>query len=669
VAATRRAFRILGWLAGGVFLLVLCAAALIWFGGSPILTWVVEHPVSAYLGRQINLGKLTVRWGNPSEIVAENVAVANATWGTQPQMFTARRLAVKVYFRSLISGAARVPLISLDDAKLLLETSKSGEKNWNFGLKSAAPKTRHHFPILSRLVIRQSELLYHNGKTDANTTLGIDHLDVDEPRVTEPVRFTASGSFQHAPLKLSGSLGPLASLRNTAKPYPVGFDGDLDQVRLRIEGGVAEPLNFNGLDLRLSLSGANLHTVAGMFGVPLPPLPNFHGRAKLTGGDARFALQAISLKAGNSDLEGGIDIDANGKVPRLIANFTSSQIDLADFKGFVGAKPAHSSAPMPAPPPSPAGSHVLPDVPIAVKKLPGVNATLSFYGTRIIASDGLPLQAIYLDVKLEGGELFVDPLRFHAADGDVSLSFHFNPYTQNSPPLMQADLQISHVDLHKFFDRPSMPAMMRPTEGIIGGFAKIGTTGVTTRQFLSRMNGEAGIFMENGQVGALLNELAPIDVLGALGVYVAGGKPVPINCMVAHFNITDGFAKLGTFLVDTKGDIINGSGHVDFGQEVLDLTFTPHNKQVTLLSLHTPVHITGTLGKPAFHVETLNIIARIGAAVGLGVVFPPAALLPLIDTGLGAHNACGAAFAAQPPAGRPNSASGSSVPPKAPAAK
>jgi hypothetical protein len=39
--------------------------------------------------------------------------------------------------------------------------------------------------------------------------------------------------------------------------------------------------------------------------------------------------------------------------------------------------------------------------------------------------------------------------------------------------------------------------------------------------------------------------------------------------------------------------------------------------------------------------------------VGLGVLFPPAALLPLIDTGLGEKSAGSAAFAAQRPPGNP----------------
>jgi hypothetical protein len=48
-----------------------------------------------------------------------------------------------------------------------------------------------------------------------------------------------------------------------------------------------------------------------------------------------------------------------------------------------------------------------------------------------------------------------------------------------------------------------------------------------------------------------------------------------------------------------------------------------------------------------------ELIGRLGAATALGLLFPPAALPPLIDIGLGEHNACTAAYAAQQPPGNP----------------
>jgi len=91
-------------------------------------------------------------------------------------------------------------------------------------------------------------------------------------------------------------------------------------------------------------------------------------------------------------------------------------------------------------------------------------------------------------------------------------------------------------------------------------------------------------------------------------------------------------------------------GEINFASETLSLSLKPQNKHFALVSLRSPVDVGGPLAKPSFHIKTGALIGRLGAAAGLGLVFPPAAL-PLIDIGRGEQNACAAAYSAQPPPG------------------
>jgi uncharacterized protein involved in outer membrane biogenesis len=655
-----RVATVVAWCVVGLLVVVTIAAGALWFGGNRAVAWAIEHPLSGALGRQIHVGgSLTIHWGSPTKALIEDIHVANASWSKDPEMFSAKRLELEFFPLSLLHGPSHIPLIALDGAKLLLETSADGDRNWAFGASSAAPKKRGEFPDLEKLTVRDGALTYRNGVTHAQTDLGLTKLDIAAPDPASDVQFVAEGTFQKQPAHLTATIGPLAELRDTEKPYPVTLKGAIDRIKLAVDGTIKEPLDFDGLDLRISLSGAKLDELTTRLGVPLPTLPDFRGTAELTGGDGEWALKAMTIQLGKSDLEGGLAIDTNAKVPHIEANLTSKNLDLADFTGFYGGAPATSSAPAK---PAASDGHVLPDTAIAIHKLPSLNADLSYDATQIKATGGLPLERVSLGLHLKDGAITIKPLRFHAAQGDVDLNLYFTPFTTKGPPHLQADLDIRHIDLHQLLGGPTMSPMVKQTAGIAGGFIKIETNGVSLREFLGRMDGDAGLFLENGQLSQLLDQLAPIDALGALGVYVRGDKPVPIECAVSRFDIKNGIATAATLLVNTNNATIVGKGNINFAEETLALNLSPYNKSITAFSLRTPVDVQGTFAKPLFHLRTGEILTRLGAAVGLGVVFPPAALLPLIDTGLGDQNACSKAYAAQRPPGTSPPTTGSSTP-------
>jgi uncharacterized protein involved in outer membrane biogenesis len=121
---------------------------------------------------------------------------------------------------------------------------------------------------------------------------------------------------------------------------------------------------------------------------------------------------------------------------------------------------------------------------------------------------------------------------------------------------------------------------------------------------------------------------------------------VPINCVVAGFDVKDGVATVRTAVVDTPDTLLVGKGNFNLADETIYLDFEPHHKR-TQLGLTAPVEVRGTLGKPELDVDRGDVAQRLGTALGLGVLLPGiGALLPFIDTGLGPQNACRRSFAA-----------------------
>jgi hypothetical protein len=116
---------------------------------------------------------------------------------------------------------------------------------------------------------------------------------------------------------------------------------------------------------------------------------------------------------------------------------------------------------------------------------------------------------------------------------------------------------------------------------------------------------------------------------------------------VTDLPLKDGIVDTKALVLDTNEARITGSGTIDFRDQTLNYALTTRSKHFSIGSLPGPIDITGPLGGPSIR-PGKEVLARAGAAIGLGVVLTPlAALLPTIQFGVGNDNACTKAEAAE----------------------
>jgi uncharacterized protein involved in outer membrane biogenesis len=104
--------------------------------------------------------------------------------------------------------------------------------------------------------------------------------------------------------------------------------------------------------------------------------------------------------------------------------------------------------------------------------------------------------------------------------------------------------------------------------------------------------------MSGGHISNLSLELVGLDAGEALHFLIGRDREVPIRCAVADFSIERGKMESRTFVFDTTDTAILGEGTIDLGRKTIDFTLQPRPKDVGLLSLRAPIHLTGNLLKP-----------------------------------------------------------------------
>jgi hypothetical protein len=79
---------------------------------------------------------------------------------------------------------------------------------------------------------------------------------------------------------------------------------------------------------------------------------------------------------------------------------------------------------------------------------------------------------------------------------------------------------------------------------------------------------------------------------------------------------------------------------VDLSRELVEMSLRTDSKHFTIGKLAAPIMISGPF-KDLHFMPDKELAIRGGVAAGLGVLFPPAALLPTIQFGVGENSPCG----------------------------
>ena len=411
--------------------------------------------------------------------------------------------------------------------------------------------------------------------------------------------------------------------------------------RVVVAGTLTDPMNLGALDLRLKFSGQTLSDLYGLTGVLLPQTPPYETDGHLTAqlhnpAGAKFQYQDFNGEIGDSDIHGSLTYLASQPRPQLSGDITSNQLRFADLAPLIGADSNSDKAKRGETSRQP-DDKVLPVEKFDTKSWRVMDADVKFSAKKIEHGTSLPLNNLNTHLKLNNGDLLLDPLRFGVAGGDLNATVRLEG--DKSPMQGRADIHARRLQLKELV--PNL-ASMKKSLGQLNGDAKLTGTGNSVAALLGSSNGELKLLINKGVISRSLMEIAGLNVGNYVVAQLFGDDEVAINCAAADINIQSGLAKPDLLVFDTENAVINVSGTSNFASERLDLSIDPESKGVRILTLRSPLYVRGTFKHPDAGVKPGPLIVRGAAAVALGVVLTPAAaLLALISPSDNESNQCG----------------------------
>jgi uncharacterized protein involved in outer membrane biogenesis len=376
-------------------------------------------------------------------------------------------------------------------------------------------------------------------------------------------------------------------------------------------------------------------------GIALPKTPSFDITGNLDYADRKILFRDFSGKIGSSDLEGDITVDPRPARPVVTADLKSRQVDLADLGGFIGSAPGRMSTPNQTPQQkqelarAEASPQLLPTKPIDLPTLRAADVHLKYDGAKIIGR-GVPFDRISVVMAIDDGRIRLTPIALGVGRGQIEGTIDLTPL-DNRQIRLRSDIGVQRVDLGRLLAATGVTN----GSGVIGGRAVIDSTGNSVATFAGNGDGSVQLVMSGGgDLSALLVDISGFEIGNALLSALGVPSRDQIECFVGDWALRQGILSTRTMILNTSDNIVSGSGDVNLRNESLDYRLKTQAKHFSIGTLPAPIAITGKFKDPSIKPEVLPLAARGGAAVALAFLFPPAALLPTIQLGVGDDPHC-----------------------------
>jgi hypothetical protein len=591
-----------------------------------------ESYVSKRAGRSVRVAGDFQLYLDPNiRFRADGLSVANPDWAEKDQFLTANTITLDASLWRAMFGTLTVNDLIIDGGRLALQRRADNINTWTFGGGAL------DIPDIIRAAITDSQLALIDAPTATRLDMTIGDIAGTAAdggqRIAGPLRFTGKGTTRGAPFDIKGQL---TTPNQAAVGGRFGLDlvGNIARTRITLNGVLPGATRIDGSNLALTIVGHNLQDPGRLFGIILPASRPYRLAAMLTKTDKIFRFTNLTGRIGDSDIAGTLTATlskaAKGRF-RIDGTLTSKTLDIKDVGPLLGYDPEKIDAGQGVVKQISGRPRVLPDAPLATEALDRFDASID-YRVGAVRTGKLPFTNLRLGLDIDNKRLTLSPLAFDVASGRLIGKISID--ARSLPVRTDYDIRLTEIPLGKVLNGFNVEDA--GTTASVRGRLQLKGIGDTLHKSLASSNGRIALVVPSGQLWIRNIQLAKLDLQNFLTALI--GKKLKdkrqIACGIVAFTVTNGRAIADPIIIDTDKAVFRGRGGFSFDDESLALSLEGDSKQFSLFSGQSPIGINGYFADPSINPISAELLVRGAAAVTLGLVATPVAVIAaFIDLG------------------------------------
>jgi uncharacterized protein involved in outer membrane biogenesis len=553
----------------------------VWYAASTVdpvqLTKLLSSSVKTATGRDLKItGPVSLSFFPVISVSAEGVSLSNASWASDSDMLTLKRIDLNIKTLPLLSKRIEVGSLKLAGLELFLQKNGAGKANWDFstdasGGPSAANNDAGRSPVSDNLISVDSisiadAYIQYQDPSNAISSYQIRRLSLAESG-DKTVVFLAI-KLQEQALELSGKTGSLSRLLKqwnvSSTQFPLDLNLTMNGKSMMIKGEVIKN--------QKTLPAINLTLNSKVFDWPVLGASPNHPLLAVSGAKSAVVLH-----------------QAQKPQPKYLFSNESIPFDL----------------------------------------LPQAKGEIIMNIGELNLPKRKPIENLQATLQLNGNVIDIPNLRFEMGKGSADLQIKLSGLDTSTPVLAAKGAT-------KDFTLESLLARLDPGSKVSGGGMKMAfdvkTSGNSLHQMASNSNGKIQLSINQARMGTnFLNDAGDfvVTLLDSMNPLRKKTSETVLECAVAYLPINNGQINIAKS-VGIETDRLDAAlaGSINLKTEAINLTIDPKEKSgiTTGLDLTGMVKMGGTLADPKVGINQAGVVNS-AVSIGLGFLTGGASIL------------------------------------------